>query len=204
MKGLKARTWSAAESAAESFARLNEGWRDLRSYLTRTDDVTDAAITIDKLSAIPAISVYADITQAVASGGLPVLAMNKMEYVTGLPLEQPTFNQTTNGVTIRRRGLYHIMSRVAFGVPGGGGRTSALIQVNADYVAQVGIPNKAGETTQSSATRTYVLNVGDVVYAVAFQNSGGPLNTTVGGTSDMPLLQVQYVGEAPVIPSGDV
>ncbi len=157
-----------------------------------TDDISDGAVTIDKVASVPALSVYTSAAQAVPAATTTRIDFLLFDFVTGDT--SLVFDPVAYRVNVRRTGLYRVTVRAAVTpAAAGGGRVSAIVRRNGAEVAEAGAPALLGVPTVACVTTLLACQAGDFVEGCVLQTTPGAqaLMTASGRRAQ---LQIEYVG----------
>lgn len=188
---IRDRRWDERESAESLWSRLNDAWRDLRTYRMRAADYEDATVGASALATSPGARVETRTAQAVASATVQPVAFTLVSWSTDT--EAPIWDPRARTLTIQRAGIYDVAGRVGFTTvaAAAGARAAAIITVDGVNTVQIGSPCAAGSTNQVLVYDSLYLRAGQAVGLAAFQTTGASQNTLVSA-SDYPMLVVKY------------
>lgn len=140
------------------------------------------------LAYAPLSIVYRNATQSLASG-----AQTKVTFDTEVIDIDNLFTAPSTDLTIVRPGVYGIQLNTSFAGSSAGSIRSCHIGVNGNWIASHNDAPGAGTTLLACSANT-PLNVGDVVNAYVFQDSGAALN--IGVTAQAPRLAIRLLSTA--------
>lgn len=147
------------------------------------DRVTTAEADIATLEDPPSGSVSKNVDQSIPNGVLTKVTFQVADHAYG----DITTDLTNNQLVTNVKGLYTLIFTERWAASGeADSMRTARIRVNGIDIAQASGQNQNSQegSTTLAASRTWLCDVGDVIEAYAFQNSGAgvSLTTNYGGT----------------------
>jgi hypothetical protein len=188
--------WKAAD-LTRAWDQLTDFAKDVTTYINQqrvTADIANAAVTSDKLAAVPFLSLMRDASLSIPSGGASatLIPMTLMEREAGM--QAPAFDVTNGRAVIRREGLYRVSGSIhcAPAVAPGGSHIECIVQVDGAqaFIASAAAVN-APITVQAS--KTLQLSVSQTIELRCYQTTGVGLALSTGADR-RPRLQIEYVG----------
>lgn len=138
-------------------------------------DPIDAAIAVAGTAGLVNGSAFHNQLQSIADSTFVALNFDSEDFETGTA---HSTSSNTSRVTIATTGIYFFFGRITFAANATGYRIAALRANGGAYLEMLKFPtNGAANLLSVQVGRLAALTAGDYVELVAWQNSGGALNT---------------------------
>jgi hypothetical protein len=156
------------------------------------EQITDQ---VDLLSDPPRAQLRQTVAQAIGSGAFTALTFDSEDYDNR---NGHSTSSNTSRYTCQVAGWYRLTGKIAFAGNTTGRRASKWQKNGSDISASqvAAIATSASDVEHPAATIEVLLAVNDYVELLAFQESGGSLNTFVGAAAQQPFMSVRRIGES--------
>lgn len=193
---IRDRRWDAKEPAEALWARLNEAWREIRTYAIVSGDVAEGGLSEANQGAVTHVSVSRAAVQSIPNATDTRILFDTVESKSGAVTSM--IGNANAAVEVGTTGLYRVTTNMGI---------TATVDAAANQVNTVVFKNgfltgvrildsrvrSASGWTYYTATRDVVLNAGDVLTLGVYQVNGGALNTATDAAA-RPRLQVTWIG----------
>lgn len=189
--------WKAAD-LTRAWDQLTDFAKDVTTYINQqrvTADIANAAVTSDKLAAVPFLSLMRDAALSIPSGGASStrIPLTLSERAAGS--EAPLFDATNGRAIIVRDGLYRVSGLLHCSPTAapGGASIEAIVSVDESQVAIGSVAAALNTAVTVYVCKTLRLLKSQSVELRAYQTTGVALALSTG-SDRRPRLQIEYVG----------